>query len=634
MKKLLYVFLAVTVVFAMVACGNGSTDKATVTSVTVSPDKATVEVGKTEKFTATVAGEKSPAQTVTWTVEGGTASTIASDGTLTVAATETATALTVKATSTVDKSKSGTAAVTVFNPATDAVVTFRDGYTAGAAGVIKAITLQGAKTAAKAIGTEIPANPTRTSFTFAKWVVQGATENAAADPEVVVTAASTFSADATVIAVWTPEAEEPAGDPLDYVEKLYLENAGTAIFEFNLPEGAMWGDYEKLIVDYKVDATTLTQNTRTARLLGNYDKETDFIQDPNGAWIARYDASGPKATNKNAPYILDAIPGVGGWAPDWDKLTEDQTMPVADEWFTVTYLLDGSRKNSAFDATNLPAADATGSFYFGLGIAGGGNSKDGAALTNGNVQLIRHVTLVPYEDAEVDPVISVGSGFSGPAFGSYIDPVAFQWRFGGYDEATVAAKPVVIPSPPPSCACVDTGIADCDCDAWDCECAPAFGPAVPATADYTVDFTGVTVKNATSFGGETYKNGPFIEIPFPTQGSDQLDVRSYAKVSITAKFFDSSNNEITSPAANSGSIIWSTDGDSWYATKVYESYGLNEADGAGTPPSGGGYGTIDIPIPQGVLDVGPNFAGIVAQNRNAATCYIEITSITFYFEAD
>ena len=86
----------------------------TVTAVTVAPATATVTKGATQQFTATVTGEHDPAQTVTWTVEGGTTGTTISDtGLLTVAKDETATTLTVKATSAVDESKSGTATVTV-----------------------------------------------------------------------------------------------------------------------------------------------------------------------------------------------------------------------------------------------------------------------------------------------------------------------------------------------------------------------------------------------------------------------------------------------------------------------------------------------------------------------------------------
>jgi endo-1,4-beta-xylanase len=88
----------------------------TVTSVTVSPATASVAKGATKTFTATVAGTNNPAQTVTWSIvqtgkNSGT--TINSSGLLTVAAAETLTSLTVKATSTADNTKSGTAAVTI-----------------------------------------------------------------------------------------------------------------------------------------------------------------------------------------------------------------------------------------------------------------------------------------------------------------------------------------------------------------------------------------------------------------------------------------------------------------------------------------------------------------------------------------
>ena len=94
----------------------------TVTGVTVNPTTATVLKGATQAFTATVAGTNSPAQTVSWTVTGGVSGTsIATDGTLTVSANETAATLTVKAASTIDTTKSATATVTV--PALSGTVT-------------------------------------------------------------------------------------------------------------------------------------------------------------------------------------------------------------------------------------------------------------------------------------------------------------------------------------------------------------------------------------------------------------------------------------------------------------------------------------------------------------------------------
>ena len=87
-----------------------------VTTVTVAPATPTVLKGGTQQFTATVTGTNSPATTVTWSiVETGLASgtNITTAGLLTVAGDEAKTTLTVKATSTVDTTKSGTATVTV-----------------------------------------------------------------------------------------------------------------------------------------------------------------------------------------------------------------------------------------------------------------------------------------------------------------------------------------------------------------------------------------------------------------------------------------------------------------------------------------------------------------------------------------
>jgi hypothetical protein len=87
---------------------------ATVNSVTVSPNAVTVNKGGSQSFSAEVAGTDSPAQTVTWSVdEPHHADTAFTGNTLNVAAGETAASLTVRATSTVDTSKSGAATVTV-----------------------------------------------------------------------------------------------------------------------------------------------------------------------------------------------------------------------------------------------------------------------------------------------------------------------------------------------------------------------------------------------------------------------------------------------------------------------------------------------------------------------------------------
>lgn len=86
-----------------------------VESVSVTPRTATVQVGKTKQFQAKVTGKNNAPSTVTWSVEGNKSSktTISSKGLLTVAANETAAKVTVKAASTLDKSKCDKAVVTV-----------------------------------------------------------------------------------------------------------------------------------------------------------------------------------------------------------------------------------------------------------------------------------------------------------------------------------------------------------------------------------------------------------------------------------------------------------------------------------------------------------------------------------------
>jgi len=89
----------------------------TVTGVTVTPFTVTVNQGATQQFTAIVTGTNNPPQTVTWTVTGATAGTsISPNGLLTVSASQTPGALTVRAASTVDTTRNATTAVIVPAP--------------------------------------------------------------------------------------------------------------------------------------------------------------------------------------------------------------------------------------------------------------------------------------------------------------------------------------------------------------------------------------------------------------------------------------------------------------------------------------------------------------------------------------
>ena len=83
-----------------------------ITSVTVSPANATVNKGNTLQLNAVIKAESFAPKSVVWNVNS-ELSTISQDGLLTVGAEETAGSLTVTATSTYDKNKSGTATITV-----------------------------------------------------------------------------------------------------------------------------------------------------------------------------------------------------------------------------------------------------------------------------------------------------------------------------------------------------------------------------------------------------------------------------------------------------------------------------------------------------------------------------------------
>lgn len=89
----------------------------TVNTVTVTPATATVAKGASKAFAAAVTGDGAVSNGVLWSVSGTTAvkagTKIDENGTLTIASTETNTALTVTATSKQDGTKHGTAAVTV-----------------------------------------------------------------------------------------------------------------------------------------------------------------------------------------------------------------------------------------------------------------------------------------------------------------------------------------------------------------------------------------------------------------------------------------------------------------------------------------------------------------------------------------
>ncbi len=171
----------------------------TVSSVTVNPSTATIAKGGNKTFTATVNGDNSPVQTVTWSVTGGRSSetTISDNGVLTIGENETATNLIVSATSTYDEGKTGYATVTVSDGTAPEVgegenITIEldvNGGTLGESSLTSCVITKGG-TITQALPT-----PTRENYYFNGWYT-------AASGGSQVTASTTFDADSSIYAQW------------------------------------------------------------------------------------------------------------------------------------------------------------------------------------------------------------------------------------------------------------------------------------------------------------------------------------------------------------------------------------------------------------------------------------------------
>jgi len=172
-------------------------------------------------------------------------------------------------------------------------------------------------------------------------------------------------------------------------EVVTLGNAWQVVYKFDLPTGKAWEDYQTIDVTYVITDPAMFTNengARSIRLYGNYNVE-DFelltTNDGSKLAVANFSKLG------NGDYIL-ADAG-GGWKTIETYFSEKGITAGVNDFFTISYKLDGSTKNSAYNEAHLPADDAPGPFYFGLGIAG-----QGIPTTT----IITKVEMVGYDDAD------------------------------------------------------------------------------------------------------------------------------------------------------------------------------------------------------------------------------------------
>ena len=176
-----------------------------ITSVTIAPATATVQTGSTQQFNASVIGTGDFNKAVTWSVEGAvsTSTKISSDGMLAVGMDETATTLTIIATSNGDNTKSGTATVTVEpepEPITHSIQLSAEPSEGGS------VSGGGEVAGGTAVTVTATANE---GYTFTGWQENGAT---------VSTAASytfTATADRSLVALFEKEEPDNPPEPVD-----------------------------------------------------------------------------------------------------------------------------------------------------------------------------------------------------------------------------------------------------------------------------------------------------------------------------------------------------------------------------------------------------------------------------------
>ena len=442
------------------------------------------------------------------------------------------------------------------------------------------------------------------------------------------------------VIVIEPEPSKPGTDAV--VEKLFLENGAYAVYKFTIPAGSKWEDYEKITVEYNVDAENLAIGPRNNRLMGPY-YPADFViaegEAKSGKGEAQIDMNGARALNMNLNWtnnrhIMDSKQT--GWA--------NLGVTNADTWTTVTYDISGTSGHGDFkDETNdlyvgVPDAEYTGDIYFGLGVNAGYGERGKPAA--GITQLVRNVTLVGYQGT--DDIISTGSGFEEPTFIANIDPVLYSWR--GPENTAVA-----IPKTPCDCSGLGDGFCGCfDCtfvgDSLVCtnNCCTRLPPPILAEAAYTVDLVDALlstdiaeesdngVKNTTAWVADN--QGPiFIALNFPTQGADQLNIRSYEKYTVKAKFYDATGAEIngTNREIDHGNAYFRfRAGDADSAT-----YGANIGGGQWNI----NFDTVMKDIPEAILDgdssvrwIAVQNGGADANNKTVIPAFVEIIEVTFY----
>jgi len=281
---------------------------------------------------------------------------------------------------------------------------------------------------------------------------------------------------------WSLELTASASDS---AEKVRLQNATFVVYEFNLGTTALT-DITGITASYKVSEAVINYNPETRfRVFGPYffngtnkvvepgtDPEREFWGDFTitefDQFAARFQASGsPNQTltdfNKLNPYMING-PTTKLMANDGAAISEARVTVgarSANTWFDVAYLFGGNTGDYSYtqNLANLTAsADAhlgtstsKTKVYFAIGMPVYGDTDvnvDPYDVTSGVIQLIKNVKLTTTSGTinGTIPNLTADGVTSKQVFASYVDPNAYGWRGGVSD--TVKVYEGYVPPPP------------------------------------------------------------------------------------------------------------------------------------------------------------------------------------------
>jgi hypothetical protein len=328
------------------------------------------------------------------------------------------------------------------------------------------------------------------------------------------------------------------------VEKIVASGSSVPVYGFTLPEGDHWSDYTKWTFSVLVaDQATLDHTAARGTIAGNY---TTSVFGATGVYTL---------TDWGSQRIVDILAG--------------QAAPALKTYLGDPALLAWTTKEIDIPATGglVPAANATGPFYFGLGFTVNQNSGSGSVS-----YYIKDVALSNADGSKLVPAD---------------DLVQFWCQFStsGTVTRTLEVEPTEPVTPP---------------------------DPKPPVDDYPVDLANKTVKNAQAWTANY--QGFVIPIDLPSD----FAYASYTKLIVKVKIYDAEGAEqIPNYDIYKGQALLIKDATgSWSGDNVLLPAQYNLGPG-GISTTGVGIELTDIP------------GALIVQNSAVETAFIEVTEITF-----